>query len=151
MPRLTQSPLVGRNFQVLIALQGPRGGSGKQHDLAVSHVVFPPFRLDGGRVTDDGDARDPDVARNLVLRRGHTGSPELFEWWRAERDGDRFRVREVTVQLLDDAHKPVTAWQFIGCHVVSLDYSPLDAIDQGVLMESIELSFKKVTQIDTRA
>jgi hypothetical protein len=30
---------------------------------------------------------------------------------------------------------------------VSLDYSPLDAVDLGLLMEGLELSFKRVEQI----
>ena len=150
-----ESPLVARNFQVRFVLLGPRGGRADERELAFSQVVFPPFRLDdrpAGNITDltgipGGDGRGPQVSRNLVLRRGHTGSPVLYEWWRAERDDERQRVREVTVILLDEEHEPVTAWHFTGCHVVSLDYSPLDAVDLGLLMESLELSFKRVEQI----
>lgn len=148
MARDRLSPLVGRNFQVVVALHGPRGGQGGERELAFSHVLLPPFRLDDGKVTDGGDTRDPSANTNLVLRRGHTGSPELYEWWRAERDDEQRRVREVTVTLLDEAHRAVTGWHFTGCHIVSLDYSPLDALEAGVLMESLELSFKRVDQIN---
>jgi hypothetical protein len=145
------SPIVARNFQVRFVLLGPRGGRAEQRELAFSQVVFPPFRLDGRvvRGVSDGGVGDgePGSSPNLVLRRGHTGSPVLYEWWRAERDDERTRVREVIVVLLDEDHRPVTAWHFTGCHIVSLDYSPLDAVDLGVLMESLELSFKRVEQI----
>lgn len=149
-PPIFETPLVGSNFQVRVTLHGPRGGSARERDLAVSHVEMPPFRLDGGKVTDDGDSRDPWAVTNLVLRRGHTGSPELYEWWRAERDRERHRVREVTVFVLDDEHRPVTGWHFTGCNIVSLDFSTLDATASSVLMESVELTFKQVDQISLR-
>ena len=141
-----ESPLGVCNFLVRVALLGPRGGRGDERELAFSEVVFPPLRLDRSPVGDDPDPRIADQAANLVLRRGHTGSHELYEWWRAERDAERLRVREVTVVLLDETHRPVTAWRFTGCRVSSLEYTPLDALDSGVLMESLELSFKAVEQ-----
>ena len=144
-----ESPLVARNFRVRIGLRGPRGGSAGERELAFSQVVFPPFRV-GGRMVrdnpDDGDARGPEESTNLVLRRGHTGSPELYQWWRAERDGERVRVRDVVVVLLGEDHRPVTAWHFTGCHIVSLCYSPLDALESGPLLESLEVAFKRVEQ-----
>ncbi len=140
------SPLVARNFRVRFTLLGPRGGRGSEQEVAFSQVVFPALRLDVGKVRVDGDERDLGVIGNLVLRRGHNGSSQLYRWWRAERDRERSRVREVTVVLLDDAHQPVTAWHFTGCHIVSLDFTPLDATDPGVLMESLELSFEHIEQ-----
>ena len=140
-------PLGACNFLVRVALLGPRGGRGEERELAVSEVVMPPLRLDGRSVGDDPDPRAADRSANLVLRRGHTGSPELYAWWRAERDAERLRVREVTVVLVDETHRPVTAWQFTGCRIVSLEYAPLDALDSGVLMESLELSFTAVEQL----
>lgn len=155
------TPIVTRHFDVRLTMQGPRGGVGEQLTLGFSQVVMPPFRL-GGRpqpaaavrptlrddVAGDADGDDPisPASRNLVLRRGHTGSPELYELWRAERDRERHQLREVTVLLLDAELEPVTAWHFTGCHVVGLEYSPLDALDVGVLMETLEVSFKSVEQ-----
>lgn len=135
-----ETPLVARNFTVRLILHGPRGGHGGDHEVTVSHVVMPPFRVDGR------EDREPGAPTNLVLQRGHTGSSELFELWRAERDRARFRVREAIVTLLDESLQPVTSWHFTGCRIVSLDYSPLDALDVDVLMERLELSFEKVEQ-----
>ena len=140
-----ESPLVARNFQVRVAVLGPRGGRVDESDVACSEVVLPSLRLDRRPIRDEVDnGAEPD---HLVLRRGHTGSSVFFEWWRAERDSERDRVREVTVVQLDDAHEPVTAWTFTGCHIVSLDYSTLDALALGVVTESLELAFKSVDQI----
>jgi T4-like virus tail tube protein gp19 len=139
-----ESPLVARNFQVTVAVLGPRGGRVGESDVACSEVVLPVFRLGSRPIRDDAErGAEPD---HLVLRRGHTGSSTFFEWWRAERDSERDRVREVTVVLLDDAHEPVTAWKFTGCRIVSLGYSTLDALALEVVTESLELSFETVEQ-----
>jgi phage tail-like protein len=141
-----ESPLVARHFQVTVAVLGPKGGRVAETEVACSTVVLPTLRLDGR--ADRKDTVEPEAVQpgNLVLRRGHTGSAQFFEWWRAERDSERDRVREVSVALLDAAHQPVTEWTFTGCRIVSLDYSTLDALALAVLTESLELSFEKVEQ-----
>lgn len=156
------APIVTRHFDVRLALMGPRGGSGEQLSIGFSQVVMPAFRLDGSPAAvpkaaarptlRDDAAVEADTAlgaaaqEHLLLRRGHTGSPELYELWRAERDRERVQLREVTVLLLDGDLRPVTAWQFRDCHIVGLEYSPLDALDVGVLMETLEVSFKSFVQ-----
>ncbi len=146
MPSTRDTPHGARNFRVRVGLLGPRGGRGEERELAFSEVILPPFRLKDRVVPDDRDEPDRGAPRNLVLRRGHTGASELYEWWRAERDAERLRVREVTVMLLDETSRTVTSWRFTGCHLVSLQYSPLDALDSGALMETVELSFTSVDQ-----
>lgn len=143
-------PFMGRNFQVVLELRGPRGGFRGQLDIACSQVVIPPLRLDDASppVTDDSaPVAGAAPSRNLVLRRGHTGSSQLFDLWKLARDGESEQVRDVFVTLLGENLKAVTAWHFSGCHVVGLDYSPLDALQVDVLIESLELSFKRVEQI----
>ena len=118
-------------------------------------VIFPPFDVDGG-----GDRpRSPappagDVAgvasRNdrLVLRRGATGALDLYAWWDAARKGGSPRRRVVTVKLLaDDLRTVVLSWRFRNARPVSLSYSPLRALDGGVLMETIELAFDDVEMV----
>lgn len=143
-----ETPLVGRNFQVSVTILGPRGGHVADADVACSTVELPPFRLDDRPVRDD--SAGPAEPRNLVLCRGHTGAPDFYEWWRAERDAGRNRVREVRVVLLDETHEPVTAWTFTGCHIVNLEYSALDALAVDVVTESLEVAFKKVEQSGRR-
>lgn len=142
-------PVGGRNFRVSVVLGGPRGGSLRHREVTLSQVVMPSLRLDA-RPRDERDPIDPgapDASSNLLLRRAHTGSSELWDYWRAERDRERRQVREVAVELLDGAGRPVTSWHFSGCHVVALHYSPLDAADSGLLTETLEVSFKRVEQV----
>lgn len=147
MPR-RELPISGRNFQVSLGLEGSRGGSGRQLDVAFSEVVFPSFRLDGRDRIDDRTPppSDPRPTANIVLRRGFAGGHELFALWRAARDKENQQLRTVDVTVLDESFEGVARWQFSGCHVVSLDYTTLDALGGGVLKESLEVSFKRMDQ-----
>ena len=93
-------------------------------------------------------ASDRDVAgvELLVLRRGHTGSTELSDWWMHERDALLRGSHDVEVTVLDDAGRSVTTWRFTGCHLVDLRFSPLDALESTVLIETAAISFATVTQ-----
>ncbi len=137
-------PYPARNFQVRVAVIGARGGRSGEFELDVSHVRLPVFRVDQDRTKSDEQQHGP--ARTLLLRRGHTGSTEFYEWWQDERNPKTRSEREVTVVLLDEGRRPVTGWHFSGCHLVGFDYSPLDALDSGVLMETAEVSFDDVRQ-----
>ena len=114
-------------------------------------VIFPPFVAgdsgDAGKHedVDDDDAGGPSPSRHLVLRRGATGALDLYAWWDAARRGEAPRRRVVTVKLLaDDLRTVVLTWRFRTARPVRLSYSPLRALDGGVLMETIELAFDGV-------
>lgn len=109
-------------------------------EVACSEVVLPRLRVDTERplVADESS--------RLILRRGHTGAQELYRWWRAERDREPRRVRLVAVDALDEHREPVTRWEFTGCRIVALEYSPLDAVRSGVLIEAVEVEFDEVVQ-----
>jgi phage tail-like protein len=46
---------------------------------------------------------------DVVLKRGLIGSTDLFDWFKAAREGKHER-RSVTIILLDEARQPVAAW-----------------------------------------
>ena len=143
-------PLVARDFQVRLIVRGPRGGVHDDIECACSRVVLPSLRLDDPVASASGAEDDRPASRNLVLHRGHTGSPEWFTIWRAARDRDRHQLRDVVVTVLDAALRPALAWHFSGCRVVALDHSPLDALEVGVLVERLEIAFDAVEQVGVR-
>ena len=115
-----------------------------------AEVVFPAFA-----VADDGDgARPVDsptagsgtsvASRHLVLRRGATGALDLYGWWDQARRGEAPRRRIVVVKLLAADRSVALTWRFRNARPVSLAYSPLDAMQSGVLMETIEIAFDDV-------
>ena len=89
-------------------------------------------------------ADEPAPADFLVLRRGYTGSLDLYDWWLQERQPKRSRGRRVSVDLLDDAQRAVTTWRFEGCRPVELEYTPLDAAESAIVFETITLTFDDV-------
>jgi len=131
-------PLLNTNFVVELA-------AGKGSGFA--EVLFGPFAAKPGTALQPlaTALSAPPVADRLVLRRGATGALDLYAWWRQARDGRAPPRRTVTVKLLADDHATVLmTWRFGNVKPVSLAYSPLDALDGAVLMETIELAFDDV-------
>ena len=131
-------PLLNTNFVVELA-------AGKGSGFA--EVLFGPFAAKPGTALQPlaTALSAPPVADRLVLRRGATGALDLYAWWRQARDGRAPARRTVTVKLLADDHATVLmTWRFRNVKPVSLSYSPLDALDGVVLMETIELAFDDV-------
>ena len=136
-------------------------GASRSGRIGFAEVVFPPFTIGvgagQGRARASSRAAAPftgaaspvDAAcQRLVLRRGVTGALDLYAWWDAARKGGSPRRRVVTVKLLaDDLRTVVLSWRFRNARPVSLSYSPLRALDGGVLMETIELAFDDVEMV----
>ena len=122
------------------------GGRGAQSQGFVE-VVFPRFvgERDAAAAASPADAGPGGAGERLVLRRGATGALDLYDWWDRSRRGRAPRGRVVTVQLLDARGRTVLmTWRFSGARPVSLAYSPLLAMDPGLLIETIEIAFDAV-------
>lgn len=76
---------------------------------------------------------------NIVLKRGLAGGLELFDWWKAVRDGSPDR-RNVAITLLDEQRAPVQRWRLRNAWPAKLDYSPLNALGHEVVIETLELA-----------
>jgi phage tail-like protein len=115
-------------------------GRGDPHgaESGFCEVVFPELRVDPER--DQGPASAG--KRTLTLRRGFTGALDLYRWWAQARKGKAPQRRHVTVSLLaSDGRTVVANWRFAGIRPVALAYSPLNANESRVLIETIELEF----------
>ena len=118
-----------------------------------AEVVFPPFvvgaRHRGGEHAGAAaDASDAPVAGShdrLILKRGVTGALNLYAWWHKARRGKAPQRRTVQVHLLaEDQATVVFTWRFRHARPVCLSYSPLRAMDGGVLIETLEIEFDSV-------
>ena len=140
-------PLSGHNFRVVVAIAGPRGGQVRLREVAVSRVMLPSFRLEGAPwEPHDSRSDDVDPSTFLRLQRGHTGSAEFWNLYRADRDKLKRTVQLVAVDLFDEAGRPATRWEFTGCRVVGLDLTPLDATESALLMETLVVAFDEAEQ-----
>ena len=133
-------PLGNSNFAV------DWGGGSSGLSQAFSEVIFPRFLADAG-ANGDAPALESGSAPgdHLVLRRGATGALDLYDWWDRTRRGQLRRWRIVTVRLLGgDGRSVLMTWRFHRARPVALSYSPLLAMEAGVLMETIEIAFGRV-------
>jgi len=122
------------------------GGGSSGLSRAFSEVIFPRFLAD----RDEGgptpaDDRDAAAGEHLVLRRGATGALDIYDWWDRTRRGQLRRLRVVTVRLFGgDGRTVLMTWRFHRARPVALTYSPLLAMEAGLLMETIEIAFDRV-------
>lgn len=141
-----------RNSNFLVDL-----GRGDSRSLVAgfSEVIFPDFIVgqpEGHQrphmVPQPVEQADVAAANRLVLKRGVMGSMDLYAWWDEARKGKAPRQRTVKVELLgEDQSTVVLTWRFDNVRPVSLSYSPLRAMDGGILMETLILEFDRVEMV----
>jgi hypothetical protein len=126
-------PLVGRNFRVEID-----EGNGRRVEVGCSEVVFPQM----GALHDPWQ---PGEAQPLLLRRAATGDAVFHAWWDQARHGRAPQRRSVHITLLgDDLASEPMHWRFRNARPVSLHYSPLNAMGNALLIETLALAFDDV-------
>ncbi len=150
MALISERPYRNSNFLVDFG----RGDS--ESPLAgFAEVIFPEFIIDQPEdhqrphmVPQPVEPADGAAANRLVLKRGMMGSLDLYAWWDEARKGKAPRPRTVKVELLgEDQSTVVLTWRFDNVRPVSLSYSPLRAMEGGILMETLILEFNRVEML----
>jgi phage tail-like protein len=119
-------------------------------EIQFAEVEIPPAELD---VIEYREGADPSSAArklpgrvrygNVVLRRGISGRLELWEWFKAVRNGELLR-RDVTITLLDEQRQPVQQWQLRNAWPSKYDPSDLNAKGNEVAIELLELAVESI-------
>jgi len=120
-----------------------------------AEVIFPDFIVGQPKghqrphmVPQPVEQADVTAANHLILKRGVMGSLDLYAWWDEARKGNAPRPRTVKVELLgEDRATVVLTWRFDKVRPVSLSYSPLRAMEGGILMETLILDFDSVEML----
>ena len=101
---------------------------------------------EGGR--NDGPHRLPTrySSPNLVLQRGMTDSPELWEWMTSAING-RIERQNGRILLLDTVGKRARDWAFTGAYPVRWAGPDLQADQGSVAIETLELAHKGFSTI----
>lgn len=76
----------------------------------------------------------------LTLRRGLTSATEWYDWWFESRRRPSGSKRRVTLELLDAAGVPRIRWFFPDSVPQAYAVSPLSALQEAVVLESLELA-----------
>ena len=121
---------------------------GGNEEAAFEQVLLPELAISVVEYRDGGDAErtvrklpGPASYGSLVLKRGFAGSLSLYQWWQKAMQGEEVARRDVTVNLLDEERNPVARWRLSNAFPSRYTFSPLDALDGGVLVECLELAF----------
>ena len=126
-------PCTGANFLVSF-------GSADAHAerAGFSEVIFPAF-------TTEAEHRATASAPSLILKRGVSGGLDLYAWWDKARRGKAPQRRTVKVELLaEDQRTVVLTWRFFNARPLSLAYSPLNALEATIVIETLELAFDRM-------
>jgi phage tail-like protein len=80
---------------------------------------------------------------NVTLKRGITGSRELFDWWKTVVNG-KVQRRSVAIILLDDDLTEVVRWSLHEAWIARIEFGDLEAEGNDVAIESIELAHERL-------
>jgi phage tail-like protein len=80
---------------------------------------------------------------NVKLKRGITGSRELFDWWKTVVNG-KVQRRSIVITLLDDDRTEVLRWALHEAWIARIEFGDLEAEGNDVAIESIELAHERL-------
>src|SRR6516162_5923207 len=132
---IVMRPYTGAHFLVDLGV-----GNSRNADKGFCEVVFPDFRIDrperagaADLAPDGSHSENKNTGRRLILRRGVTGSLDLYTWWNEARRDKTLEGRTIKVQLMTaDLSSVVLTWYFRGAHPICLSYTPLNALQATV-------------------
>lgn len=145
MSILRDQPYLNNNFTVQI------GGIEIAHGF--QEAVLPTMQIDvveyrsgSDRVSQSRKLPGRLSYDNLILRRGVTGSLELYEWIRQIANGDIANgLRDVIIHLFsEDRSQPVLTWRFVRAWPAGYTIAPLHAEEGETLLEELEIAFDEM-------
>lgn len=82
---------------------------------------------------------------DVVLRRGVTGSLNLYQWFNDIRNGNPGALRTVTIQLQNEDHTAnVMTWKLLRARIVKHTSGPLNARGTDVALEELVLACERL-------
>lgn len=84
---------------------------------------------------------------NIVLRKGVTTSPQLYEWRRRVEQGEQ-DLRSGSIALLDGAMNEKARWNFYGAWPCRYEAPELDARGDAISIETLELCVERVERVE---
>ena len=130
------NPYPNHNFAVDIGTGDAIGFS--EVDLPAGEIEVIEYR-EGNEISRTRKLPGLVTYPNVTLKRGITGNLDLFDWWKAIRDGQLLR-RNVTITLLDEQRQEVQRWLLRDAWPAKIEAGPLNAQGNEVAIETLELA-----------
>ena len=139
MPVQRDNPYSSFNF--LVEIDGVASAGFAEADLPAGRIETIEYREGADKTSGVRKLPGRVSYEDVVLRRGLAGRTDLYDWWRAVRDGNLDR-RNVAIVLLDEARSPVQRWSLRAAWPTRLAHSRLDAAKNEVAIETLELTYE---------
>jgi phage tail-like protein len=131
------------NFHFEVNWGGTRIGFSKITGLEVATSVIE-YREGSYLIYNTTKQPGRTLYSNVILERGiFLNDFDFFTWWQRTynfQDKNLQFRRDVLISLLDDTHNPVMVWKLLNAWPCKVKWSELNAIDNQVMMESLELT-----------
>ena len=86
----------------------------------------------------------------ITLKRGTTAANNLFADWFSGNKLNTSTRHDVTISLLNEEHKPVITWSVANAFPVKVDFGSLNASENKVLIETLELEHEGLKIVDRK-
>ena len=137
-----ERPYAKFNFLVDFGTGGPGAGfqecSGLSTEITVAEY----------RAGHDLENRVPKIpglhkATNVTLKRGVIGTPDLYQWLEAIRNGTPGAARTVTIRLQNEERTAlVRTWKLVRARIIKHVSGPLNAKGTDIALEELTLSYE---------
>ncbi|HVO74686.1 MAG TPA: phage tail protein [Ignavibacteriaceae bacterium] len=82
---------------------------------------------------------------NITLKRGMIkGDNDFFNWWNSQLAGTAER-RDIVISILDQEHAPAAVWKARNAFPVKIEWGPLNASGNEIVIESMEIAHEGLT------
>ena len=85
---------------------------------------------------------------NLTLKRGLLIGSAAMKWFKESVEAFTFNPKDITLILLNDAHVPLQAWNFVNAYPVKWSVEGFNAQQNGLVIESIEFAHQYFRRIE---
>lgn len=85
---------------------------------------------------------------NLSMKRGMMSGSPAAKWFKNTVENFNFEPQDITVILLNEDHLPLQAWNFFNAWPVKWDIEGLNAMDSGLMIESMEFAYQYFRRIE---
>ena len=83
---------------------------------------------------------------NLVLKRGMLKDSGLIDWFKKAIENFEFKPVNLTIKLLNENHQALSSWDFIQAYPVKWAISDFKALENALVVETIELVYQYFTR-----
>jgi phage tail-like protein len=141
MPQRRDDPYLNFNFSVEI--EGVQVAGFSEAQLPEGRIEAVTYREGTDRVSNPRLLPGRVEYGPVVLRRGFTGDPALFQWWKELVDGAVDR-RNVSIVLLDERRQEVARWNLRRAWPQKWAGPSLRGLGNEVAIETLELAHEGI-------